>query len=120
PYTGSDSALKIKWGVGKLDALAGIKEVLRRKGESGGIDGVLADAEGYVITPVGDRGFNVVVDGAGVVSASLYNLQGVAVARAEAQGNEVTLEADGVAPGVYVLSIETPNTARIARRILLR
>lgn len=120
PYTGSDSALKIKWGVGKLDALAGIKEVLRRKGESGGIDGVLADAEGYVVTPVGDRGFNVVVDGAGVVSASLYNLQGVAVARAEAQGNEVTLEADGVAPGVYVLSIETPNTARIARRILLR
>ena len=114
-------ALKLKqWGGGKLDALAGIKEVLRRKGESGGIDGVLADAEGYVITPVGDRGFNVVVDGAGVVSASLYNLQGVAVASAEAQGNEVTLEADGVAPGVYILSVETPNTARIARRILLR
>lgn len=119
PSTTDELKLK-QWGGGKLDALAGIKEVLRRKGESGGIDGVLADAEGYVVTPVGDRGFNVVVDGAGVVSASLYNLQGVAVARAEAQGNEVTLEADGVAPGVYVLSIETPNTARIARRILLR
>ncbi|MDE5634906.1 MAG: S8 family serine peptidase, partial [Muribaculaceae bacterium] len=64
-----------QWGGGKLDALAGIKEVLRRKAEAG-VDGVLADADGYVITPVGDRSYNVVVDGADRLTARLYNMQG--------------------------------------------
>jgi len=119
PYTGSDSNLKIKWGHGRLDALAGIKEVLRRKAEAG-IDGVVADAGGYVITPVGDRGYNIVVDGAGEVTARLYNMQGVAVATATARGNEVSLQADGVGGGVYVLAVESPNMTRISRRVLLR
>lgn len=109
-----------QWGGGKLDALAGIKEVLRRKSDSGGIDGVLADAGGYVISPVGDRSYNVVVDGAGAVTATLYNMQGVAVARADAQGNEVTISTDGVQGGVYILAVDTPNAARISKRVLLR
>ncbi len=107
-----------QWGGGRLDALAGIKEVLRRKAEAG-VDGVLADAGGYVITPVGDRSYNVVVDGADRLTARLYNMQGVAVAIAHGQGGELTLDASGVARGVYILAVETPNTAPVTRRLRL-
>lgn len=109
-----------QWGAGKIDALAGIREVLRRKGESGGINGVVTDAGGYVITPVGDRAWNIVVDGAASIEAVLYNLQGVAVATAQSQNGEVTLDAASATPGVYILAVTTPNTARIARRVALR
>ncbi|MDE6449500.1 MAG: S8 family peptidase, partial [Muribaculaceae bacterium] len=107
-----------QWGGGKLDALAGIKEVLRRKAEAG-VDGVLADAGGYVITPVGDRSYNIVVDGADRLTARLYNMQGVAVATAHGQGGELTLDASAVARGVYILAVETPNTTPITRRLKL-
>lgn len=107
-----------QWGGGKLDALAGIKEVLRRKAEAG-VDGVLADAGGYVITPVGDRSYNIVVDGADRLTARLYNMQGVAVATAHGRGGELTLDASAVARGVYILAVETPNTAPVTRRLKL-
>ncbi len=110
---------KKQWGGGRLDALAGIREVLRRKAEAG-IDGVVADAGGYVITPAGDRGYNVVVDGADRLVARLYNMQGVAVAETVGRGGELTLDAAGMAPGVYILAVEASNAAPISRRVLLR
>ena len=109
---------KKQWGAGKVDALAGIKAVLKLKAESG-INGVVADAAGYVIAPVGDRQWNVMVDGATDINAVLYNVQGVAVATASSQNGEVTLDASSVAPGVYVLCVTTPNASPITRKLKL-
>lgn len=120
PASSLSSDDKIKWGAGKLDALAGIKEVLRRKAEAG-IDGVVADAGGYVITPApGLRGYDVVVDGADRLTARLYNMQGIAVAEAHGQDGQLTLDASAVGTGVYVLVIEAPNTAPVSRRVAIR
>lgn len=116
----STNALEVKqWGAGKLDALEGIKEVLRTKG-SGGVEGIVMDHTGYVITPEGGRAWNVIVDGASRIEATLYNLQGIAVAHASGEYGEVTLDASSVAPGVYMLNITAPNLAPISQKVGLR
>lgn len=104
------------WGAGKLDALEGIKEVIRRK-NSGSVGGVTIDNTGYVITPAGDKAWDIVVDGAAQVDATLYNLQGVAVAGASGDCGEVTLNASSVAPGVYIISVTAPNAAPITKKV---
>lgn len=114
-YVNSDDT-PAHWGAGKLDALAGIKEVIRRK-NNGGINDVTVDGGGYVITPLGNRTWEVVVDGASRVEATLYNLQGIGVASAAGERGEVILDASSVAPGVYVLTVTTPNSSPITRKI---
>ena len=117
--SGSLNSKAKQWGAGKLDALAGIKEVLRRKSNSG-IGNVMADGTGYVIEPTGRGVYNVMVDGAASLSARVYNVQGVAVAEALAHGNELTIDASGVANGVYILVIEAPNMSPISKKIALQ
>ena len=107
-----------QWGAGKIDALEGIKEVIRRK-DLGGVDNVIADGTGYVITPAGDRAFNIVVDGASSLEARVYNMQGVAVATATATGNELTIDAAHVGHGAYILTVTAPNIAPVSKKITL-
>ncbi|MCM1449233.1 MAG: S8 family peptidase [Clostridiales bacterium] len=119
PLGTSSAIVKKQWGGGRLDALAGIKEVLARK-SAAGIDGVVAGAEGYVINRIGDRLFDITVDGAAQVQARLYNLQGVAVASASGDGNSMQFDVEGAAPGIYVLHVSTPNSTPVTRKISLR
>ena len=51
-------------------------------------------------------------------TATLHNLQGQAVATASATGNELTLDGSALGRGVYVLTVQAPNT-RISRKIAL-
>lgn len=108
-----------QWGAGKIDALEGIKEVIRRK-DNAGIDNVVADGTGYVITPAGPRAFNVIVDGAPSLSASICNMQGMTVASVTAAGNELIIEAADVQPGAYILTVQAPNANPVARKIVIR
>lgn len=117
--TSTDPLIVKQWGAGKLDALEGIKEVLRTKG-SGGVEGIIVDSTGYVITPEGDRAWNVIIDGASRVDATLYNLQGIAVAHAAGEYGEVTLDASSVAPGVYMLTVTAPNSKPITQKVALK
>ena len=116
--TSTDPLVIKQWGAGKLDALAGIKEVLRRKSE-GGVEGITVDNSGYVIMPAGERSWNIIVDGAGVIEATLYNLQGIAVAHTVGEHGSTTIDASTAAPGVYLLSVTAPNHTPITRKIRL-
>lgn len=108
-----------QWGAGKIDALAGIKEVLQRK--NAGIQGVVADAaDRLMLTPDGDRCWTVSVASADRVTAQLYDLRGIEVTSVKANGNQVTLDATHVTPGLYILTVDTPNTDRISRRLLVK
>ncbi|MDE6403020.1 MAG: S8 family serine peptidase, partial [Muribaculaceae bacterium] len=119
PGVAGSSNKNKQWGGGRLDALEGIKEVIRRK-DAAGIDNVMADGTGYVITPAGDRAYNIMVDGAASLTATICNMQGVTVASAGAAGNELTIDAAGVQPGAYILTVEAPNAAPVARKIVIR
>lgn len=112
----TDPSLLKQWGAGKLDALEGIKEVIRRK-ENGGVNGVTVDDRGYVITHAGEKAWNIIVDSASQVEATLYNLQGIAVARAAGENGEVTLDASSCASGVYMLSVTTPLSYPVTRKV---
>lgn len=122
PFEGSlnvSAAKRIQWGAGKLDALAGIKEVLERK--NAGVQGVLADvADELIVKPVDSRVWELSVASASNITARLFNMQGISVASKTVNDSQLTLDASHVAPGVYVLVVETPNTGRLTRRLFVK
>lgn len=106
---------KNRFGAGKIDALAGIKEVLNQAGTND----VVADADDVFVTNIDGRNFEVFVSGAGKVNVSLYSLSGSRVANNAAAGNTVTLSADNVTPGVYVMKIEGGNSVK-TRKVVIK
>lgn len=106
-----------QWGAGKLDALAAVTEAVKR--HAAGVDDVLADSEGYIIKADGST-YNVTVAGAANLNVVLYNLQGAAVATAHGNGNEASLDASAVQPGVYVLTVTADNASAVAKKVVLR
>lgn len=107
-----------RWGMGKINALAGLKYILTN--EMGGVDGIASDdpESSLIIEPVGGGVYSVFLAGVEGFTATLHNLQGQAVATASATGNELTLDGSALGRGVYVLTVQAPNT-RISRKIAL-
>jgi len=95
----------VQWGAGKFNALAGLKEVIRRA--SGGIDGVQADSSNdrLMVTPAGGNRFNIFVGDATTLDVALYNLNGGLVLGMKAYGDEATLDASAIAGGIYLLTV---------------
>lgn len=117
PSTTSTQKRK-QWGGGKLDALAGIKEVLDRK--NAGLQGVLVDVENeLIVESLGGKSFNITVSSAADITATLYNMQGVAVTTVHAGDNSVVLDASNLRSGQYILSVSTPNTHPVSRKLIL-
>lgn len=107
-----------RWGMGKINALAGLKYILAN--QVGGVDGIASDDPEsiLIIEPVGGGVYSVFLAGVEGFTATLHNLQGQAVATASATGNELTLDGSALGRGVYVLTVQAPNT-RISRKIAL-
>ena len=105
-----------RWGMGKINALAGLKYILAN--EMGGVDGIASDdpESSLIIEPVGGGVYSVFLAGVEGFTATLHNLQGQSVATASATGNELTLDGSALGRGVYVLTVQAPNT-RISRKI---
>lgn len=107
-----------RWGMGKINALAGLKYILAN--QVGGVDGIASDdpESSLIIEPVGGGVYSVFLAGVEGFTATLHNLPGQAVATASATGNELTLDGSALGRGVYVLTVQAPNT-RISRKIAL-
>lgn len=109
----------VQWGAGKLDATAGIKEILSRK--SSGIEGIVADADSHLfVDKVAYGVYNVSIPGAAGFDIKLFNMQGAAVATATATGAEATLDASHATPGIYLLTAATPNARTLSLKIVIR
>lgn len=106
-----------KWGAGKINALEGIKEVLKRK--SDGVNDVVTDVDKALVTTADGRNYEIFVAGAKKVEATVYSLAGLGVAGAAADNNTLTLDAGNVAPGVYVLGIVTDKGTE-TRKIMIK
>lgn len=93
----------VQWGAGKFDALAGLKEVLRRKASS--IGDVVADADSrLIITPAGTNAYTVFLGMTDAIDIKVFNMQGMAIKQLSVASDEVTIDLSDVAPGVYVIS----------------
>lgn len=91
----------VKWGAGKFDALAGIKEVLRRAA----LPSVSADSDSrLIITPAGDNRWTIFAAGENNLTASVYSMQGTLVKSASADADELTIDLADLTPGVYAIA----------------
>lgn len=120
PPTGSDgpTQIQLQWGGGKLMALDGLRKVLERN--SAGIDGVTADAADRLhITTIGVRTLDILNPQATSMTAQVYNLQGMEVAGYQSDCNTITVDAQHLQPGIYILKVTSPETGTTTRRISL-
>ena len=97
----------IQWGAGKLDAYEGLKEVLKL---TSGINDVEAAGEPKLqIRKSGSASFDILMPGASVMDAVVYDLSGAAVLKASASGNEISVDASALMPGVYILKVNNAS-----------
>lgn len=96
-----------RWGMGKINALAGLKEILG----TGAVNTVMADDadKKLIIEPVGGKCYNVFVGGTDGFTANLYNMQGALTATASATGNSTTIDASSLSDGIYLLEVQGKN-----------
>lgn len=107
----------LRWGAGKIDALAGIKEAIRLNG----IEDVNADIteKNLIIENLGGDLYELTFVGADNMNVGVYNLQGAQVLTASAAGESVQLDASGLQSGVYVVSADTP-AGRVSRKLAVK
>lgn len=102
---------QVKVGAGKLDAYAGLKEVLRRSSivdvESE------AKADDLLVRNLGGNVFEVTLPGADRMVATVFDTLGRVIARESADADEVVLSVPSVAPGVYVLNVNGTASTKI-------
>lgn len=100
----TNSANPVQWGAGKLNAYEGLKQVIQLK--ESGLEGITTDMTGGVqVNRSGDRCFDIFVPGATSVNAQVYNMVGSQVLGASASGSEVSIDASGLQPGVYIVRV---------------
>lgn len=97
-YMKNSKADPVQWGAGKFDAYEGLKEVIRRTA----VEGVRDDSR-LLIQTADNRHFNVFLGGASALNATVYNIAGQAVGHYAAAGDELDIDASGLAAGIYVL-----------------
>ncbi|MDE6311451.1 MAG: S8 family serine peptidase [Muribaculaceae bacterium] len=109
-------AAPYRFGAGRINALEGLKMVL----DPAGVADVAVDASDFVVSPAGRRAFEVFAAGAAGIRVELYSLSGSLAATASAGGDTAVLDAEGAAPGVYVLRSTADNGRTDARKVVIR
>ncbi|RKV71029.1 MAG: T9SS C-terminal target domain-containing protein [Alloprevotella sp.] len=102
----------VQWGAGKFDAYAGLKEVLRRKGTSS-VGQLYAEKPQVLITPAGDRAFNLFLAGAHEMNVSVYGLSGQLIHSLHKEGNEAHLDGSQWNKGVYLIKVNNNDAQRV-------
>lgn len=123
PYKDSANAStdlrKRQWGGGKLDAMAGLKEVLRRK--YAGVGDVYADNDKEVfVSNLGGNRYNVSVGYSSKLEISVYSINGTEVFRNSCSGNEMEIDVSGMPAGIYIMTVNTPATSFKPVRLRIR
>lgn len=95
----------VQWGAGKFNALAGLKEVIRRAGA--GIEGVKSESSNdrLMVKSLGNGLFNIFLGDATQLDVAVYGLDGTLAHGSKAQGDETTLDIASLSPGIYLLSV---------------
>ncbi len=94
---------KAKWGYGKIDALAGLNEVLSRKA---GVDGIIADNSEQIRVLRNGNEFTVSVFGASHIAVKVYDIAGRLHAVATDNGENLNLDLGTMLSGIYIINVE--------------
>lgn len=101
----------VKWGAGKFDAYAGLKEVIRRV--TSGINDINAQTDRLMVSTLGGKSFNVFLGGEDNMDVVIYNMQGQVVLKESSVGDEITVDASGLIEGVYVLKVNGVHSQKV-------
>lgn len=106
-------------GYGKLNAVTGLQEVIRRNQLTtiGAITDDTAE-ERMIVTQDGNR-LTIFVGGETALHADIYSTSGALVKAASTSGDTVTIPTSSLAKGVYVVAVNT-SAGRISRRVLIK
>lgn len=118
-YVTSGKFPAAKWGAGKVDAYAGLKEVLNR---ATSILRHEADAKDdqLMMRQTDRNAWEVFVAGATHLDVSLYAMNGMLVQRQFAAGNTAQFSATAnVQPGIYVLQVKSTGKCQ-SRKVMVR
>ena len=98
-----EKGIPAQWGAGKFDALAGLKEVIRRAG----VEGVTVDSNNdrLIFTPAGNNIFDVFVGDAPSLNVRVFSLTGATAFAASFEGCEATVDLSNLTPGVYAVNV---------------
>jgi len=107
-----ESGDPVRWGAGKFNTLAGLKEAVRM---SSGVPGISADAHNdrLILSREGDRMFKVFVGNADKIDAEVHSVSGTLVKRDSCSGDEMYLDLSDVAPGIYIISVNGRHSEKI-------
>ncbi len=108
---------KERWGMGKINALAGLKEILG----TGSLNTVQADvaAEKMSVEALGGKRYSVFVGGTDGFTANLYNMQGALTATVTTSGDTAEVDASQLSEGIYVLEVQGKNL-RTSRKFMVK
>lgn len=103
-----------RWGAGKFNALAGLKEVIRRS--SAGIEGTVTDSHNdrLMVTPAGMNSFNIFLGDARSLDIAVHATDGRRVSAMSSDSDEARLDLNGLTPGIYIVSVNGTHSAKIA------
>lgn len=94
----------VRQGAGRLDALAGIKEVLARLHGGSGIGSVSSDAASTAAVITADAAeASAFFAGAEAVTIDIFTPAGIRVASAKAHGDEARVSTASLDPGIYIV-----------------
>lgn len=103
---------QVRWGAGKFNALAGLKEAIRL---ASGINGIEADNHNdrLILSREGDRIFKVFVGGADSLNVRIFSTDGSLVFGTSGEGDEVTADLSSLASGIYVINVNGRHSEKI-------
>ncbi len=104
-----------RWGAGKINALAGVKDILGLSG----ISEVIANGSEPIITRLDNRNFEIFISGAKNISVGLFSLSGLCVSEISVDGETAVINADSVIPGIYVMKITSGKFSE-AKKIVIK
>lgn len=101
-----------RWGAGKFNAIAGLKEAIRMSG----LNGVTTDGHNdrLTLTRDGERVYKAFVGDASDMDVKVYASDGRLVLQRTGSGDELTFDLSGVPAGIYIVSANGRHSAKIA------
>lgn len=105
-----DPENKIRWGVGKINAIEGIKMAIKI---ATGVSDVSLNPADIIITAEGNN-WQVVAPGASSVKTVIYDLNGRPVITSDVNGDTAEICGENLQPGIYVINVNGTLSRRVA------
>lgn len=102
----------VRWGAGKFNAIAGLKEAIRM---SNGVQGTLTDGHNdrLIVTPGGRGRYTIFLGDARRLDIEVYTMDGRRVMTHAASGDETLLDASSLPSGIYIVRVNGRHSHKI-------